>query len=288
VASFDHGQSFIQVLNVSLRSKTGSHDGPGDGFWHGIAETKNGTLFAGLYGPQGLAYKSVDMGRSWVLAFNGTYQGHEPWHWVRELHDLEVDPIHDYVYVATDDESGGDYNASLWISTDYGKDWTLLYAQANGGLGLPRGFRVLTISFIIDGQSEYAVLGNDNGTKDLYFLQVGPSGHLTNATQVSWSSSDIDGSNVVWMSNLNQSDVLVLTWVQVGIHVPSRAGLFQLSIVSGRGVLKTILSVDGNGINANWSAFWSGTVSGSRYGVIVQSNAHFYLVVFPYRSCPNG
>ena len=193
-ASFDYGKTFNNVLNVTLTAR--ARDGYEQrGFWHGVAETSNGTLFAGLYEPQGLVFKSVDLGRSWSLAFNASSQGMG---WQRQIHDVEVDPAHNFVYVATHDETGCNCNASIWVSTDYGNNWNLLYSLSAGGAGIPAHHIPLTMGFINNGQTEYMILGLDDPTRKLYLLRVEPTGKLQGMTAV-YAESSMDNFFAWWI-----------------------------------------------------------------------------------------
>ncbi|MDG7000060.1 MAG: hypothetical protein JRN15_13215 [Nitrososphaerota archaeon] len=281
VASFNGGITFQTVLNASLLAKpenyTGIDTGPGSGFWHGIIETSNSYLFAGLYNPQGLVYRSENGGRAWNLILNAS-QGSD---WHNEIHDLAVNPYNNFLYVTTDDESGTNTNHSLLISTDYGSHWVTIYNSLQGGAGLPLQLTPTTIGFLDNG-SEVA-LGLEGFWKSqfshsIFLLKSNPHGCLAAEYWVAASSLSVDPFISWWMSPKNYSSVFVLThendpFPKLGV------GLF---VLSDKGGVSQIMSLSGQNVS-NWYSISflqiSGPSSMNSYGVLFNDNSHQYLAV---------
>jgi hypothetical protein len=251
--STNYGKTFSVVLNQSLSFKMMNPNADlkdmewaGWGVWHRIAETSNGTLFAGLYNPQSLAYKSGDGGRSWTLVFNGSSYGS----YANEIHDVEYDPYNNGIYIAVDDEFGSlPYNRTLFVSIDYGEHWRNLWNEINGGSNLPSGAWKLipeTMSFVCGGRAMF--IGFDSrAAQYIASMQVYPNGSLWKIGQIDTNSSMSDYYNDCWQEPYNASSVLIgpceFGLGESGIGVTGKVQGLNGYLVSSQGSIQTLFNV---------------------------------------------
>jgi len=275
-SSFDHGLTFQTVLNVSLKAEpltlTGSSTGPGGGFWHGVAESTNGYLFAGLYNPQGLIFRSTDGAHTWHLVFNASRYG--DWH--NEIHDVEVDNTNNNIFATTDDEAGARNNQSIWVSTDYGNNWTLVYSATKGGAALPVGAIPLSVGFLDQGNLVAVGLDNSDPSlgRSIFVLAQNPDGCLRAVYQVLASKSEVDPF-YAWYMYPNNDSVFVLTY-SVSLSHDHGVGLFEMS---PEGNLTLIMTLVGENGFPEQFAQMAGPTSLGTYGVIAFVNDQRYLLV---------
>ena len=281
LASYDRGKDFRMVLNVTLRAKpeayTGIDTGPGGGFWHGVVQAGNGYLFAGLYNPQGLVYRSEDNGMSWSLVFNAS-KGSD---WHNEIHDLVLNPMNGDLYAVTDDESGTGFNQSILVSADYGATWKMLYSAPSGGENLPVHLTPSTMGFM-DGGGVVA-LGfegwyKSDSSRSFYLLSAQADGCLQANTWVSASTLAADPFISWWMQPKDLHSIFVLA--HENDPTPTHGvGLFTLS---DQGKLTTLMTW-----NPPTSGDWysvgllqmAGPCSAGSYGVIASANGQTHLLV---------
>jgi len=278
-ASFNSGESFSTVLNMSLIAKldaiTRTNVAPGQGFWHGVAETSNGTLFAGLYNPEGLIFRSVDEGHYWTLVFNAS--SNSDWH--NEIHDVEVDPANNFVYASTDDEGGTRANQSLWVSTDFGSSWTLLYDFKAGGSGLPLKVVPLAIGFLNGGNTLVLGIDNQNTSWD-YLMRVEPSGQLYKIGILNVTNPALDRFDTWDIYPVSGNNLLLLAY-----NSASRGLSIALFSLNGSGNLSTIFTIpDDHNPNHPPSAFLSasGPSASGKYGILAQNGGKLFLLVLSY------
>ena len=281
LASTDGGRDFQTVLNVTLGAKpeafTALDTGRGGGFWHGVVEASNGYLFAGLYNPQGLVFRSEDGGTSWQLVFNAS-RGSD---WHNEIHDLGINPSNDYVYAVTDDESGTAFNQSIWVTTDLGNDWRMIYSASDGGDGLPAHLAPTTMAFMDGGRvvslglegwyrSEYA--------RSIFLLNAAPDGCIQANARVDASSQGVDPFITWWMQPKDLHSVFVLGHEN---DPTPRLGV-GLYVLSDQGKLSELMTWKGQG-SGDWYSVgfiqMAGPCADGSYGVLASADGQVHLLV---------
>ncbi len=296
MASWDGGKTFSTVLNVSLLSPTvrqpdGSiyNAGPGHGFWHGIAETTNGTLFAGLYDPEGLIYRSSDDAHTWSLVFNASAAG---FGWQNEIHDVEVDPYTNYIYVITDDEANvANLNRTIWLSTDYGSTWKLLWGQDLNppGSGLTSSYVPLAFGFLDAGK--VAALGLDSKTtRYLYLFHANSDGTLSEYMRLNASSSFTDPFYTNWLQTFNSTSILWATRDSI-YSVNSSALGAGLLIASSSGIIEPLAIVQNVNLGQPSDLGFEdviGPAHNGAYGSIARTVNGFYLFTFNLTSASSS
>jgi hypothetical protein len=286
-ASWNNGQTFSTVLNVSLHSPNVTRsdnmrfdEGAGHGFWHGVAETTNGTLFAGLYNPEGLIYRSSDNAKTWSLVFNASATG---FGWQNEIHDVEVNPYTNDVYAITDDEAGAINNRTIWLSTDYGISWHLLWAQdlKTPGSGLSSAYVPLAIGFLQNGT--IASLGLDSAnTMYMYLFHISSNGSLSEYERLNASSSYTDPFFTNWILPLNSTSLLWAT--RDSIYSSNRTALGAgLLVASSTGVVTPLAIVQntkqGEPGDLGFEDVLGPTLNGN-YGAIAYTEDGLILLAF--------
>jgi hypothetical protein len=287
-ASWNNGQTFSTVLNVSLISTCVPREGgtskfctgPGNGFWHGVTETSNGTLFAGLYDPQGLIYSSSDDAHTWSLVFNASATG---FGLENEIHDVEVNPYTNYVYVITDDEAGAINNRTIWMSTNYGNNWQLLWAQDKrpSGSGLPSQYIPLTFGFLQNGTIAALGLDNDNMTY-VYLFHVNPDGTLSEYERLNASSSYTDPFITNWILSVNSTALLLSTTDSIQSVNSSALGAGLLFASSSGTITPLAIVQNVNSGNPGGLGFIDvlGPSLNGNYGAIARTESGLMLLAF--------
>jgi hypothetical protein len=276
--SSNDGLQFFPVMNISLRAERFNVNESVEanlnrGVWHNVAETSNGTLFAGLYGPQALVYRSDNHGRNWTLIFNGSKLED---HWENEIHDVEYDYYNNAVYLITDDEWGPlPHNRTMWVSTDYGVTWHELYSSILGGEGLPKDEVYVTIGFLCGGRE--MILGVDNQNAHwVDIAKVYGNGSIQFVARSAYLTSNIaDDGNTYWIAPVNNYTALLAN----AAVSPSRYGASLIQLNSN-GSLSILFLLKGSTNPPPLFAQIAGPNSTGYFAVLASNSTLWGLIIF--------